>query len=119
MNPKQALSLMMVTSSLLLCLSAAASPSAAAPLPQATATPLPLTATLPPAATATLSEPVSSPTPFPQTVLYTTLEPGGQAAGVRYEVSAGEVLIAGILFAQLVVSLVGVVIVMAGRHQRR
>jgi hypothetical protein len=45
-----------------------------------------------------------------------TLEPEGQVAAVRYEVSAGDVLIAGILFAQLVVHLVSMAVNLAGRH---
>lgn len=108
MNHKQGLSTVAIC--LLLLLAAAVSPSTAAPLPQATDTPAPT-----PTATA---EPAVLPTAEPIT-LYLTLEPEGQVAAVRYEVSAGDVLIAGILFAQLVVLLVSLAVSLAGRHVQR
>ncbi|MBN2470987.1 MAG: hypothetical protein JXN59_09700 [Anaerolineae bacterium] len=94
------------------------SPSAAAPLLQeATATPTP-DATPEPSEEPASEPEVALPTVEPIT-LYLTLEPEGQVAAVRYEVSAGDVLIAGILFAQLVVLLVSLGVSLAGRHAKR
>ncbi len=100
----------MLVCCLLALLAAAVDHAGASPLRQETATPTP---TAMPTETAT---PTITPTPTPDTLLYSTLDPSGQAVAVRMEVTAGDLALVFLGLVQLTLLVVAfVVAVVRGR----
>ncbi len=71
-----------------------------------TAAPLRQSETETPTPTATPTEtptPTITPTPTPDVVIYSTLDPSGQAVAVRMEVTAGDIFLGSMAVAQVLV----------------